>query len=1746
MKEIEIISKRKPNEKHFLREDGTFVARVYNGNIHYQKNGKYEEIDNSLVKRNGYYQNRKNDYKVSFKENTNDSFLKMEKDNYYLELKLKEAKEVKAKKVRRKPEIAYPNILEGVDIEYQTLPTKVKETIILQNEEASRKKFSFLVNTNLTLSLEHNTILAKNQNEVIFVVDPPYMEDSNGKMSHDVFYSLEEKDGSYEIQLQLDYEWLTFGDVKYPVRIDPTITNKSQGGSVYDTYIYPGDTGVVRHDQPILKAGVERVNGIDTINRTLIKFNLPTIGTGSEVVKASLTLCGYLLEDVTNAKPNQKVHIHRITTPWTEENASWETMNNNYDKRIDAIQFVNRSFIENGKIHPQYTSEQYNDITDLVKHWYKDTPNYGILIKAEKETYVDTAYPAFYSKNHTIENANPEPVLTIYYRNQSGLESYYDYQSQSFTDGTTSINTYNGNLVGVFELASTIGSKLPATLKLVYNTNDVILKNNGFKFNLYQTLKEVTIDNNQYYEYVDGDGTTHYFQNQKHRVLKPGKTEPTVDDLLNPNYNEDDWYETREYCSDEDGLMLKLEKENSDFVITDKYNNRMIFSKNNQVDEFYYLKRIEDISNHKVQIIYSQNNQLSKIIDSSNDEINFDYNIDNIMKITSPSSESIIGVTNNKVNYITTRNGTTSFDYNSKNIISSITDTNGTKVVYEYYDEVPYRIKKITHYGLNNTLGKTLTFKYGFNETSIVDNKGRENSILFNSSGNKISSNTLGSEDDLNHAYSTFNSISENNEDRYYEKNKPLSSTPMFKYIKNMIQNSSFESDDYDFQNGGEVETSYSTDCSVSGNRSLKVVGKSNQSLIGMIILDVVEGNHYTFSGYFKNDKPFRLQLFYYGENGIIEVSKIIETSDEFQRHDLSIYYSLGAASILAVRMLFEENSVTYIDDIQLEEGEVANDYNIVENSDFSYGLSGWIGNPVDATKTDTYQVVKFNNNKNTALKINLSNSHSISRKIPIHGNAGDQYDISFWLKNEGIFSDNSSVINSINIQYEPVNENQQQYSIVNDSFIPNKRWQFLNYKSVAPYDYKSVTISFDHVNEVNEMWITNIFFCKDLNTTYYDYDSYGNLISTNDTNNVRNTFQYDKSNQLINATTPRGKRFKYEYDNAVKNRITSAITSTGINNQITYDSFGNPISTKISKKSLYQLPANFSPIVGEELENIVAGTYKIRSRGTEKYLKAEYSNVLLEKDSCSNTLWNLEKSGDMFKIIYSLIPSYSLEYINNIIILNDSNHNNLFSLEENKNGSYYIKLANKNQYVKSNGTSLETAFLIEDDPSFEFYFELPEEDFIENSATYTEDGKFLTSVTDSNFNKTEYDTDPNTGLMKSMTNAKGQTTSYTYNDKRQITSVTEGEKTVNYTYNDKDMLDKIIQGDKEYKFIYDDFLNLKTVKIGDTITLVTNEYEENNGNLMKTTYGNHQGITFEYDEFDRAKEIHKMDNDYSIKYDSKGNVAKVISDDYMQQFYYDNSNRLISKKDGDFEIHYDYNKNNSITNRNYKLNEEESQIHYTLDESDNLLVASIDNQILHYDYDKLERVVSKKINDNYTIHYNYISMGKRTTNLVNSIKNGNNQYSYQYDKLNNITHVFYNNSLLNFYEYDDYNELIKEENYQRNEKIEYIYDNSGNLLEKTTKNLETDDIIATDTYIYENPNWEDQLTKFNNQEITYDEIGNPLSIGSSITMEWINGRSLKSYKNTAKNQEINYKYNKDGIWKGKTINRETTSKILR
>ena len=95
MDQIELVEKRKTREKHFLQKDGTIRAEVYDTDIHYLRNGKYEEIDNTLIKENGSLVNKSNDYKVEFKEDFKDSLMKMSKDRHYIDFKLKDTKNTK-------------------------------------------------------------------------------------------------------------------------------------------------------------------------------------------------------------------------------------------------------------------------------------------------------------------------------------------------------------------------------------------------------------------------------------------------------------------------------------------------------------------------------------------------------------------------------------------------------------------------------------------------------------------------------------------------------------------------------------------------------------------------------------------------------------------------------------------------------------------------------------------------------------------------------------------------------------------------------------------------------------------------------------------------------------------------------------------------------------------------------------------------------------------------------------------------------------------------------------------------------------------------------------------------------------------------------------------------------------------------------------------------------------------------------------------------------------------------------------------------------------------------------------------------------------------------------------------------------------------------------------------------------------------------------------------------------------------
>ena len=204
------------------------------------------------------------------------------------------------------------------------------------------------------------------------------------------------------------------------------------------------------------------------------------------------------------------------------------------------------------------------------------------------------------------------------------------------------------------------------------------------------------------------------------------------------------------------------------------------------------------------------------------------------------------------------------------------------------------------------------------------------------------------------------------------------------------------------------------------------------------------------------------------------------------------------------------------------------------------------------------------------------------------------------------------------------------------------------------------------------------------------------------------------------------------------------------------------------------------------------------------------------------------------------------------------------------------------------------------------------------------------------------------------------------------------------------------------------------------------------------------------------------------------------------------------------------------------------------------------------YTYDGLGRLTEITQNDNVnrdispktTLTYLKDAKGNETYE-VGTYTTGGKTDSYTYDAAGNIRTYTQNGVLQNTYTYDALGQLTRDDNAVLNATYTYSYDTGGNLLEKRTYPYTTGDLGApTDTvsYAYGDTTWQDKLTAYDGEAITYDAIGNPLTYHGS-SLEWKNGRRLAKYTNTA--YTIQYEYTTDGIRTAKTVNGQKTTYLL-
>lgn len=638
--------------------------------------------------------------------------------------------------------VMYENILNNIDIQYDTIGQEVKETLILKNKEAAKETIQFQYDVgDLVMELqEDKSILvykAGDKENVLYYIEPLFMYDNETQTSSDIGVTLEKKGKKYILTITPNKEWLEAEDRVYPVKIDPTIKTSLAYNDIFDTFIYEGDTNnLERHRSHILRVGSNNRTGTHgNPTRTLIKFNLPELAAGDQVVDARLFLHTYPeTGEWTPSNQEMQIDVHKVTANWDEASyTNWANMSSNYDPNIED--YLLHTYDPND---PAGLREL--NITPIAQDWYTTGNNYGLMLKDHIETknypYSDSY---FFSSNVNGAYENGRPTVLISYRNQTGLEDYLSYHTQEVgRAGTIYTNDYNGNVILQHEDISTPGAKMPVKIEHYFNTNNKdkdIGVGLGYRLNVNQELEYVRIENSgdpdkkNYIKYTDEDGTIHYFYM---------KTDTS-----------------NHY--DEDGLGLTLIPGDNLYTLVDKSGNKMIFPKRIVGPRVTWnLTEIKNTEGNTTKITLDGENKVTKITDGAGQEVNFQYTNNHLASVQTVNEKPIRYEYSNKGNLtkiIYPDGKSVQYTYYDNNTLASAINIDGAHINYEYYAEKTNRVKSIKEYSTQNELGNSLDITYRSNLTVFKDNKGYENHYSFDDLGCIKGIADLGKEHSVDHAY---------------------------------------------------------------------------------------------------------------------------------------------------------------------------------------------------------------------------------------------------------------------------------------------------------------------------------------------------------------------------------------------------------------------------------------------------------------------------------------------------------------------------------------------------------------------------------------------------------------------------------------------------------------------------------------------------------------------------------------------------------------------------------------------------------------------------------------------------------------------------------------------------------------------------------------------------------------------------------------------------------------------------------
>lgn len=934
MKRTELADQRTANRKVFENQDHSRTVKIYLEPVHYQdRGGNWQEMDDTLqetetpqnlqrfrekeifsgmdmessVQENKIpgFLNRKGDLEIFLNKKAEPaSTVYLSRKDSFLSWGLEGGTYAEARK-QEKSVVSYKDIFDGAELRCRIHGEGVKEDLILHKPEAVSDTYSCLYQMkNLRPVLRNNVVsFLDREEQEVFCVHAPCMKDAGGEKSEAIRLSLTETEADVcRITFLPDMEWLGSENRLFPVVIDPVTTTSKKASEIYDAHV-----DSLYEEDNFQKSIILKNKGGDQVQRSFVRFALPEIKTGDMVINARLVLVS-LAED----GKERTVAVHKVLHAWNSDSINW------YNKPLysDTVEDICR-----------YKGDQQKyitlDITRMVKDWYQNGGNYGLMFKNDKEL---SGYTEFLSSDCDNGFQDMRPRIELSYVNYSGLEAYWSYHSQDVgRAGTVHVNDYNGNLILIHDTMATGGSRVPMSLAHVYNSNNRQVNlgyGYGFALSYHQTLKKVKIAGTDYYQHTDGDGTVHYFyyDSKKSKWLEEGGSESYV--TIHADASEQ-------------------------LVIHDKENNQLMFRNG-------YLVKVKDKNGNTLVVAWNEGRVIS-VTDGAGRKTVLTYlknsqgKLTYLHEITSPSGKKkLFGYNNGDlVKIIDIDKETVNYTYDKNHMLTSLTDVDGYRVNYEYYTSSPYRVKRITEFG-GNVKGNSLTLTYGYNSTKFTDNKKRSEIYRFNNSGN-----LLHIHDGFGHAASARFNTSGNHVNCL--ENATKLQTNVVQLLKDPIIQAKTLGWKKNVSEEASGTASVNTDskyCKV-GTRSLKLEStKTSGYVCWAQDVELKKGETYTASMYVKaaveQSEPGGgafLRIRYQDKAGTwhnLDSEKITGTSEIFA--PLHLTFTLPAdtqnTTVRFYMMISRAVGIMYGDMAQLETGTTVSRCNLVEHGDFHLGTT--------------------------------------------------------------------------------------------------------------------------------------------------------------------------------------------------------------------------------------------------------------------------------------------------------------------------------------------------------------------------------------------------------------------------------------------------------------------------------------------------------------------------------------------------------------------------------------------------------------------------------------------------------------------------------------------------------------------------------------------------------------------------------------------------------------------------------------